>query len=432
MDRQEADLSPYNKDKYAKIRAQREAEEAASHDGSAHSPAAGQAGVGSLEPGADEHSAAPTPHEVPATPAAHEVPATPATPPSNAGSSAYSRDRAAARYRGMKRHESGAGQSAMAAGGSAVSALRDRFSGGVGRRRVVLTVLFVLIGVFLIASLAWFALVSMNMRPSEDVSRSVKSTSFGQPYYVLLLGSDSRSEADDVARADSIMLCRVDESAKQVTFISLPRDLRVEIPGHGYGKLNSALTYGGFSGAIDAASSLAGVPISYYAVVYFSGFKKLVDDLGGVTVEVPEGTYYKGTWVPAGKKSKINGKQALVLARCRHGNPPDQGAYAAGDFQRTKNQRNLMKAIVKKALSKNPVEVPGLVLSISECVETNMPAHKLALMAVSMRGMSSKHMYSASVPCMSSYIDGISYQLLDEAGWEAMMKRVEAGKDPSK
>jgi len=357
---------------------------------------------------------------------------------------ADSRCRAGDRYRQEERHASGGGDQILqqvehAASSSAKKAgeLKGKLSGGSWRD--VLTgqmngkkVAIIVVVVLLLALLAWYLVLANNMRPSEDVSKSVTSEGFGKPYYVLLLGSDSRAEADEVARADSIMLARVDESAKKVTLVSLPRDLMVDIEGHGASKLNSALTYGGFSGAIDAASKLAGVPISYYAVVYFSGFKQLVDDLGGVTVEVPEGTYYKGTWVPAGKHSKINGKEALVLARCRHGNPPDQGAYAAGDFQRTKNQRNLMKAIVKEALSKNPLQLPGVLTSISSCVETNMPPQKMAMLALAMRGMDADKMYTAVVPCSSQYINGVSWQVVNEAEWQAMMQKVEAGKDPTK
>lgn len=341
--------------------------------------------------------------------------------------SAFSRGNAAERYRHMERHASN-GEASLA------ERLREQRMAGGARaskaplvRRVLIAVLVLLVA----ALVVWYVMVSQAMRPSEDVSGSVTAPGFGQPYYVLLLGSDSRSEDGSVSRADSIMLCRVDEGAKKVTMISLPRDLRVEIEGHGYGKLNAALAHNGISGIVDAASDLAGVPISYYACIYFSGFEGLVDDLGGVTVEVPEGTYYKGVTVPAGDAVKINGKEALVLARCRHGNPPDQGAYARGDYQRTENQRNLMKAIVKKIMKQPFFMVPGQVYTVSKCVETNMPAWKMAQLALAMRGMDADEMYSASAPAYGEYIGGVSYQILDDSAWDAMMRRVEAGQDPN-
>lgn len=340
--------------------------------------------------------------------------------------SEYSRDNAARRYATRERHTSN-GRESLA---HRLEDMRGDVAAAGGTRwgkRIALAVVIVVV----LAIVGWYLQVSLAMRPSDDVSGSVSGPELGKPYYVLLMGSDSRDEAEDTARADSMILCRVDEAAKQVTMVSMPRDLLVEIPGHGKGKLNSALAYEGYSGAIDAVSKVAGVPISYYATIYFSGFEKLVDDLGGVTVQVPEGTYYDGVWVPAGDASRINGKEALVLARCRHGNPPDQGAYAAGDYQRTKNQRNLMKAIVKEIMGKPAWRVPGLVSTVSGCIETNMPAWKMAEIAFAMRGMDTEKMYSASAPASSKLSGGVWYEILDDAAWKKMMARVEAGQDPN-
>lgn len=340
--------------------------------------------------------------------------------------SEYSRDNAARRYATRERHASN-GRESLA---HRLEDMRGDAAAAGGTRwgkRIALAVVIVVA----LAIVGWYLQVSVAMRPSDDVSGSVSGPELGKPYYVLLMGSDSRDEAEDTARADSMILCRVDEAAKQVTMVSMPRDLLVEIPGHGKGKLNSALAYEGYSGAIDAVSKVAGVPISYYATIYFSGFEKLVDDLGGVTVQVPEGTYYDGVWVPAGDASRINGKEALVLARCRHGNPPDQGAYAAGDYQRTKNQRNLMKAIVKEIMAKPAWQVPGLVSTVSGCIETNMPAWKMAEIAFVMRGMDTEKMYSASAPASSKLSGGVWYEILDDAAWKKMMARVEAGQDPN-
>ena len=341
----------------------------------------------------------------------------------------YSRNNASSRYVDRTRHLSygGVKDARPAAAVAEMAAEGPRVKQGGRWRKILIAVLVLL----LLACVAWYVYLCMVMKPSADVSGSVTAEKFGQPYYVLLLGSDSRNEDEDVARADSIMLARVDEGKKQVTLISLPRDLLVNIEGHGQGKLNSALTYNGVAGAIDAASELAGVPISYYATIYFSGFKDLVDALGGVTVEVPEGTYYKGVTVPAGKAVEINGEEALVLARCRHGNPPDQGAYAAGDYQRTLNQRNLMKAIAKKALTQPVFMLPGTVTTVATCIETNMPPYKLAIIALAMRGMDTDGMYMAVVPATSSYINGGWYEVVNESAWSAMMERVDAGEDPN-
>ena len=342
------------------------------------------------------------------------------------GASSYSRDASAGRYAGRKRHASRGGRGIGDVAAAGAAALR-----GYGVGRALRNVLCVLLALLLAGAVAFYALVASALHASEDVSASVVAPTAGEPYYVLLLGSDSRSEDTDVARADSIMLVRVDEAEQQVSIISLPRDLMVEIEGHGTCKLNAALTYGGFAGAIEAVSELAGVEISYYATVYFSGFEQLVDALGGVTVEVPEGTYYQGVSVPAGDAVEITGEEALVLARCRHGKPADQGAYAAGDYQRTLNQRNLMKAIVKKIMSAPIYKMPGYIYTVAQCVETNMPAGKLIQLAFAMRGMDADSMYTAVAPASNSYVGGVSYEVIDDDEWAAMLTRLKAGEDPN-
>ena len=127
----------------------------------------------------------------------------------------------------------------------------------------------------------------------------------------------------------------------------------------------------------------------------------------------------------------INGEQALVLARCRHGDPPDQGAYAAGDYQRTLNQRNLLQAMAKKILNGNPLAVPFFMTSLAGCVESNMPPAKMAWLALGLRGMDSSKMYSASAPATDAYIGGVSYQILSADAWASMRARLEAGEDPA-
>ena len=146
-----------------------------------------------------------------------------------------------------------------------------------------------------------------------------------EPYYVLLLGGDSReggdvkTEADEGNRTDSMMVARVDEKNKKVDLLSVPRDTRVYIEGHGHQTINPAIEFGGYDLAIKEVNELLGVgDWTTDAFIYFSGFEDLVDKLGGVTVEGPEGTEYAGVRVPAGDAVTINGQEALVLARCRH------------------------------------------------------------------------------------------------------------------
>lgn len=281
---------------------------------------------------------------------------------------------------------------------------------------IVFVVILAAVGV---AGAAWYMHVTSNLAGDKDIKMTEEAVS-GEPYYVLLLGGDSRADSKEDNRTDSIMVARVDESKKKVSIISVPRDLRVNIDGHGMCKINSAIEYGGYDGVINEVNQVLGIKINYYAFIYFSGFKDLVDQLGGVNVDVPEGTYYNGVTVPAGENVLIDGKEALTLARCRHGNPPDQGAYAMGDYQRTLNQRNLIKAIAKKILKQDATQYPSLIASLSECVETNMSVTKLVSVATNMKGFDTDKMEAAQLPICGDSIDGQWYAALYEDVFQVM------------
>lgn len=286
---------------------------------------------------------------------------------------------------------------------------------------VALVVVLACVGV---AAGLWYNNIANNIRGNQDIT-NLSAPAADEPYYVLLMGSDAREGWEPVddynagERSDSIMVARVDEKAQQVDIISVPRDLRVKVNGHGYCKINSVIEYGGYNLLVSTLNSIFDIKINYYAIVYFQGFLDLVDTLGGVTVEVPEGTAdynmdesEPDIILPAGDAVRLNGEQALVLARCRHGWPIDQGAYAMGDYQRTLNQRNLIKAIAKEVLAQDITKMPGLIESLSKCVETNMSVDRLISLAMNMKGMDVESMESSQLPIGASTIGG---------DWQAIM-----------
>jgi LCP family protein required for cell wall assembly len=298
---------------------------------------------------------------------------------------------------------------------------RSRKTGMSRTKKIVIGVIAALVIVLAgagISAAVWYNNVANNIKGSQSVS-NLAAPAANEPYYVLLMGSDSRSgEWDDSKdnageRSDSIMVARIDEKNKKVSIISVPRDLRVYVEGHGYQKINSVVEYGGYELLIDKLNDILGIKINYYATVYFSGFRELVNTLGGVTVEVPAGTASpEGDMLPVGDAVTLDGDQALILARCRHGIPEDQGVYAMGDYQRTLNQRNLIKAIANKVLEQDITKMPALVESLSKCVETNMSIDRIVSLAQNLKGMDTSTIASSQLPIGSATING---------AWEAVM-----------
>jgi len=180
---------------------------------------------------------------------------------------------------------------------------------------------------------------------------------------ILLLGtdhSDIRARASD-EHSDSIMLVRTDPDHHRLAFLSIPRDLRVDVPGHGTGKINAAFQIGGPALAVRTISALTGLPINHLIVVDFAQFRDLIDELGGITVDVKKPIYstsfdcpysaarcqtWKG-WRFAKGKQHMNGQRALVYSRIRE-NRLDPGE---SDATRAERQQQVLQAISSKLAS---------------------------------------------------------------------------------
>jgi len=174
-----------------------------------------------------------------------------------------------------------------------------------------------------------------------------------------------------------MMVVGYDPKANQVTILSVPRDLWIDIPGQGYQRINTAYENGGPQAAQLTVEEYVGVPIEYWAVVNYSSFTQLVNDLGCVNVDVPyaihDPTYpapneinFLDVNIPAGKQC-MNGTTALEFIRERHD-------LALGDIQREDDQQ-LMLLALKKALLQPSVlpKLSSIVPDIFHLVLTNFP-----------------------------------------------------------
>lgn len=188
---------------------------------------------------------------------------------------------------------------------------------------------------------------------------------------------------------DTIMIASIDPTNKQVSLLSLPRDLWVRIPKDGSQKINAAYAYGkeastskntidqdkaGLDLLDKTLAPVIGIPIHYHAIIDFSAFKQAVDAVGGVTFNVPE-TLYDPTiaWenkynpVIAQKGSQtFNGARALLYAKSRE---------TSTDFARGERQRQLMVALKDKILSAgtyaNPIKISQLMSSFGNNIYTD-------------------------------------------------------------
>ena len=210
-----------------------------------------------------------------------------------------------------------------------------------------------------------------------------------EPVTLLLLGTDKRDGEEGPSRSDTIMLAMFDPEVKSVSLLSIPRDLIVNVPGYGEGRINTAFFRGQAYDVAAGGPGLAaltitynfGVPVDYWATVDFQGFERIIDALGGVTVDVPDeivdyeypdANYGTMTVRFEPGEQNLNGERALQYARTRHG---------SSDFERARRQQQIIRAALSKALSPQALpRLPRLVPALSDAIETNAdPDMALAL-----------------------------------------------------
>lgn len=301
---------------------------------------------------------------------------------------------------------------------------RQQRTGG-GGRRVLAGVLVALVALYLVLLWPIDRAISFSREEAQGLSSELSWHVPGLPYYVLALGSDAR-EGEETSRTDTMILVRVDPIGGKLTMLSIPRDTMVEIEGYGTQKINAAYTFGGVAGAVQAVSQLTGAPISHAAVIRFDGIETLVDHLGGVTVDVPvpvNDPEYTGLVLPAGPQ-EMDGHTALLFSRVRHG-------FDLGDYQRQKDQRILIEAIMRKALSRSPLEMPGMVGSMGGLLGTSMRMYSIMPLMLRFALPGGVTTYQATVPSETAMIDGVSYVVADEQALSEMMSLIDAGGDPA-
>ncbi|HEX7059089.1 MAG TPA: LCP family protein [Solirubrobacterales bacterium] len=171
--------------------------------------------------------------------------------------------------------------------------------------------------------------LSHNNVLQNKVSRILAQTHGGEPENILILGSDKRaSEPGDPGRSDTTLLLRLDPDRNAIALMSIPRDLKVEIPGYGTGKFNEAYTYGGPKLTLQVVKDLTGLPINHVVNVDFLGFVRAVDAIDCVYVDVDRRYYHSNVGVPVSEQyaeidvepgyQLLCGKKALQYVRYRH------------------------------------------------------------------------------------------------------------------
>ena len=307
--------------------------------------------------------------------------------------------------------------------------------------------LVVTIVAFIAVAIPYVLRINSELQNEERITEEVREALTisedrepDDPFYMLLMGIDRDEGRTDSAeygaddsnyRSDSIMLVRVDPKALTVTLVSIHRDTWLELDDYGMQKINAAFSYGGPAYMIETVEKLAGVDISHYAEVDMDGLAAIVNQLGGVTVNLGVDVYdpyYTGLDLKAGEQT-LNGWTAALLCRARHA----YDSYGDGDVYRAANQRAVISAIVKKILKSNPVTIASTVATLATYVNTDLDVATIVDLALQFRKLDvDNNIWSVMCPTAGYYDEelGIWYEELQEEEWDAIMKRVRAGQNP--
>jgi LCP family protein required for cell wall assembly len=281
----------------------------------------------------------------------------------------------------------------------------------------------------------------LNQEEVENLSEVIGD----DPVNVIVLGSDTREgltpgeqevlgTTEDVGgrRSDTLILVHLDPRREKAILVHFPRDLRVEIPGRGMDKINTAYNVGGPNLVVDTVKRFTGLPIHHYVEVNFVGFREVVDSLGGVRVCVdrPMIDALSGLRIEKAGCSTFNGRRALAFVRARN-----VEGDAIPDFSRIARQQQFIRALLNKLLRVGTLVNPGVVRNVAENITTDARLSTTDLLSLGneLRSLAATGSGGATgvdfrtVPSAPEEIGGTAFVVADETKSQKLFDRLRLG-----
>lgn len=223
---------------------------------------------------------------------------------------------------------------------------------------------------------------------------------------ILLLGSDWRPNSG--YRTDVLLLISVFTRQEQISLVSFPRDLWVQVPGVGEQRINITQAYGGFPLTIDTFEYNFGIHLDHYMMTNFNGFLSIIDTLGGIEINAAQNlsdrcdlSYAHGAWCSVGPGvEQLDSEMALWYVRSR---------YTSNDFDRTRRAQEVAEGIFKKMMSLDAVaKAPELYNLFLSSVVTDLSLGDIvALVKIAPKILSDPsrvHRYAIGTEHVTSYV----------------------------
>jgi LCP family protein required for cell wall assembly len=208
-------------------------------------------------------------------------------------------------------------------------------------------------------------------------------------------------------RTDTMMVVSLDLPSQRAWVLSVPRDMRVEIPDHGFSKINDAYRFGGVDLVLETVDQFVGVRMDYYVLVKLGAVQRFVDAIGGVTVDVEKDMDYDDNWgqlhihLKQGSQH-LTGEQVEGYMRFRHD--------AESDFGRIRRQQQTMKAVLARLQTPAVVSmVPQLIDAFDKSIDTSLSRDQILGLARMFHQVRPEEIVSETIPGRDETLDGISY-----------------------
>ncbi len=265
--------------------------------------------------------------------------------------------------------------------------------------------ILIVVGIF---ALSFLGGTGLSWLTGGRVASIVDIVKGGKTVNILLMGIDAR-DLNANSRSDTMVLATVDTKSKKVALLWIPRDTRIETSSGGQMKINSINVAKGPEAACEAVGKLVGADVDHYIITNFWGFEKIIDKLGGVTVDVEtnfkhyDPDPYLNINIPKGTQ-RLNGENALKYVRYRGGPTADIG--------RTQRQAKFLKALADEVFkTKTILKLPDLAPELVNSIKTNIPTADLVYLLTEAGDFKTSDIVTQTLPghSFTSSKDGASY-----------------------
>ncbi len=299
------------------------------------------------------------------------------------------------------------------------------------KRRIVLwSVVGFVVVVLAVAggSYLWFYRQVSSSHPTDPgIAEAVGTTSedaIGTPtgMDIIVIGSDKQPTNDgEETRSDTVILVHADPDQDYLSMLSLPRDLRCEVPGYGVEKLNAAYAQGGPELTIKTVEQVTGVDIDEYLEVDFQAFSDIVDSLGGIYLDIDRRYYNDNPEFDLIKISPgyqlLDGNNALDYVRFRRD--------LNYDFGRMDRQQRFIAAVREQALGWNlALDLPGVIGALFDNLVTTLGANDILKLAYWGARLDSARIRQVTMIGDIQEVDGTSYVILEEGVMEEAVQKL--------